>query len=61
MALEDELAKARKEIVSDGYEMSFGEVMNLYQDRELIIDPAFQRLFRWDISRKTRFIESLLL
>ncbi len=61
MPLEDELAKARKEIVSDGYEMSFGEVMNLYQERELIIDPAFQRLFRWDISRKTRFIESLLL
>jgi hypothetical protein len=41
--------------------MSLGEVMNLYKDDELKINPAFQRLFRWDITRKTRFIESILL
>ncbi|WP_188064236.1 DUF262 domain-containing protein [Sphingobium sp. KCTC 72723] len=61
MALEDEVKAARTEIVSDGYDMSIGEVMNLYRDNELKIDPAFQRLFRWDETRKTRFIESLLL
>jgi hypothetical protein len=38
-----------------------GEIINLYKDEELIINPAFQRLFRWEISQKTRFIESLLL
>lgn len=59
--LEKEIAVARKEIVSDGYDMSIGEVMNLYRDKELIIDPEFQRYFRWDDSQKTRFIESLLL
>jgi uncharacterized protein with ParB-like and HNH nuclease domain len=41
--------------------MSVGEIMNLYRDREIKIDPSFQRLFRWDATRKTRFIESLLL
>jgi hypothetical protein len=61
MSLEKEIKKARKEIVSDGYDMSLGEVMNLYKDDELKINPAFQRLFRWDITRKTRFIESILL
>ncbi len=61
MSLEEEVASARTEIVSDGYEMSVGEIMNLYRDKELKIDPAFQRLFRWDETRKTRFIESLLL
>ncbi|MFA7403538.1 MAG: DUF262 domain-containing protein [Pelobacteraceae bacterium] len=61
MSLNDEIAVARKEIVSDGYDMSIGEVMNLYRDGEIIINPVFQRLFRWDESRKTRFIESLLL
>lgn len=61
MSLETEIAKARKEIVADGYEMSFGEVMNLYRDEELVISPSFQRLFRWDAGRKSRFIESLLL
>jgi len=61
MSLEKEIKKARKEIVSDGYEMSLGEVMNLYKEDELKINPEFQRLFRWDITRKTRFIESILL
>lgn len=61
VALEDEVKAARTEIVADGYDMSIGEVMNLYRDNELKIDPAFQRLFRWDETRKTRFIESLLL
>lgn len=61
MSLEKEIQKARKEIVSDGYDMSLGEVMNLYKDDELKINPEFQRLFRWDITRKTRFIESILL
>jgi hypothetical protein len=41
--------------------MSLGELINLYRDDELKIDPVFQRLFRWDEERKTRFIESILL
>lgn len=61
MSLEVEIENARKEIVADGYEMSFGEVMNLYRDEELVINPSFQRLFRWDPARKSQFIESLLL
>lgn len=61
MALTEELDQARTEIVSDGYEMSIGELMNLYRDEELTINPEYQRLFRWDETAKTRFIESLLL
>ncbi|WP_171180712.1 DUF262 domain-containing protein [Ruegeria sp. HKCCD8929] len=61
MALIEEVQKARQEVVTDGYEMSLGEVINLYKDEELVIDPVFQRLFRWDDQRKTRFVESLLL
>lgn len=61
MALLDEVKAARKKIVTDGYEMSLGEVINLYRDGELKIDPVFQRLFRWEDERKTRFIESILL
>ena len=61
MALPDEVQAARKKVVTDGYEMSLGELINLYRDDELKIDPVFQRLFRWDDERKTRFIESILL
>ncbi len=61
MTLLDEVHAARKKVVTDGYEMSLGELINLYRNDELKIDPVFQRLFRWDDERKTRFIESILL
>jgi len=35
--------------------------MNLYSNKELIIDPVYQRFFRWDKNQKTSFIESILL
>lgn len=61
MALDQEIKAARKKIVTDGYDMSLGEIISIYKSNELKIDPAFQRLFRWDDERKTRFIESILL
>ena len=61
MSLEQEIGNARHEIVTDGYEMSIGELMNLYRDYELIINPNFQRYFVWTESQKTRFIESIIL
>src|SRR5580658_384265 len=61
MVLDQQIEKARKEIAPDGYDMSVGEILNLYRDNELIIHPEYQRLFRWKGIQKTRFIESLLL
>jgi len=61
VTLEDEIKASAKEIVTDGYEMSVGEVSSLYKEGELIINPDFQRYFRWELDQKTKFIESLLL
>lgn len=61
MALLEEVKAARTKVVTDGYDMSLGELINLYRSDELKIDPVFQRLFRWDDERKTRFIESIIL
>ena len=61
MSLRSEIERASRDISTDAYEMSVGEIVNLYKNRELIINPAFQRLFRWDETQKSRFIESLLL
>jgi len=61
MSLVDQIAAARKKVITDGYEMSVGEIINLYKEGDLKIDPVFQRLFRWRDDRKTRFIESLIL
>ena len=41
--------------------MSVGEIINLYEDEEINLEPAFQRLFRWKEQQETNFIESILL
>ena len=60
-SLETQIRAARHTIITDGYEMSIGEIVSLYREEELVINPAFQRLFRWDEGRKTSFIESIIL
>lgn len=59
--LEDQIAAARRKISSDSYPMSVGELTNLYREGELVIRPAFQRLYRWTASQKSALIESVLL
>lgn len=59
--LADEIENAKRSVRTDAYQMSVGEVVSMYQNKEIIIDPEFQRLFRWDIGQKSKLIESLLL
>lgn len=61
VTLQDEIEHAAADIHTDAYAMSVGEIINLYRDGELVIRPAFQRLFRWSPYQKSRFIESILL
>lgn len=61
MTLQDQIDEKRREIFTDGYPMSVGEIVNLYRDGDLDTHPEFQRYFRWSPAQKSRFIESLLL
>jgi len=61
MTLVDQIESKRKEIHSDAYPMSIGEIINLYTDKELDIHPEFQRIYRWTDIQKSRLIESILL
>ena len=56
-----DLELGRKEIKTDSYSMSIGEIINLYKEGEIELTPAYQRLFRWEDEQKSRFIESILL
>ncbi|MCH7390892.1 DUF262 domain-containing protein [Acinetobacter dispersus] len=53
--------KSREEVKTDNGRISISEIITRYKDRELILDPNFQRLFRWSIVQKSRLIESILL
>jgi Protein of unknown function DUF262 len=48
-------------IRSKTLDLSFNELLDMHKNGELIIDPEYQRLFRWSEGNQSRFIESLLL
>jgi len=61
VGLQEEIDKTRAEIRTDGYPVSIGEWISIYEKGELDIHPEFQRFFRWSIRQKSRLIESILL
>ncbi len=42
-------------------DVSFNELFDMYKSKELIINPDFQRLFRWSEGKQSQFVESLIL
>lgn len=61
MSLETEIENLRNEIRTDGYPMSIGEWISLYERDEIDIHPEYQRFYRWTLEQKSKLIESLLL
>lgn len=61
MDLQQEIDMQQRSLKTDHLTMSLGELMRMYVDRELVINPQFQRLFRWTREQKSRLIESILL
>lgn len=59
--LEEQISSERSRLSSDRMDISFGELLNMYNSDELIIKPEYQRLFRWSSFQKTALIESILL
>lgn len=59
--LDQEIKDKSKDIFTDSYSMSVGEIASMYQDGELELQPDYQRFFRWSNTQKSKFIESLLL
>ncbi len=56
-----EIENKRREYRTDNYPMSIGELISMYRSGEIIINPEFQRYFRWTDIQKTKLIESILL
>jgi uncharacterized protein DUF262 len=59
--LAKEIEHAKRLVKTDAYQMSVGELVNMYKAGALIINPDFQRLFRWELGQKSKLIESILL
>lgn len=54
-------SQLESEITTDAVDFSFGELLNLHRDKEIIIRPEYQRLFRWTNEQRSRLIESVML
>lgn len=50
-----------REIRTTAVDFSFGELLNLHKEREIIIRPEYQRLFRWSVEQRSRLVESIIL
>jgi hypothetical protein len=61
LSLQEEIESRAREIKTDGYSMSIGELLNIYLDGDIDIHPEFQRIFRWTLEQKSRLIESVFL
>lgn len=61
MSLQEEISARASKIYRESYQMSIGELINLYRDEEMDIHPEFQRVFRWSDYQKTKLIESIML
>ncbi len=59
--LEKRIFESKNSLRAERLDMSFGELMNMYDEESLFITPEYQRAFRWSIEQQTKFIESILL
>jgi hypothetical protein len=53
--------KQIKKVQTSSLDLSFNELLDMYKNSELTIDPEYQRAFRWSVGKESRFIESLIL
>jgi hypothetical protein len=61
MSLQNEIEIRSKEIFTENYGMSIGEIIGLYNEGDIDIHPEFQRFYRWTLQQKSKLIESILL
>lgn len=61
MNLEEQIDQKIGEVRTESIDLSFGEIANMRKAKELIIQPEYQRLFRWSAEQRSRLVESILL
>jgi hypothetical protein len=55
------LEENKKKVRVENLSMSIGEIISMYEKKEIKLRPEYQRLLKWDNKQKTLLIESLLL
>ncbi|WP_036222278.1 DUF262 domain-containing protein [Maritalea myrionectae] len=61
MPLIDQVSEAKHDVFTETIQISVSELSTMYEENELIINPEFQRLFRWELAQKSALVESILV
>ena len=59
--LQIEVKEARRQIKADSYSMSIGEIIRKIEENEIILNPKFQRYFRWSNKQQSDLVESIFI
>ncbi len=59
--LTEQLAKQRRTVDFDSFDIQMQQLTTMLTEKQIWIAPAYQRQFRWDDTRCSELIESLLL
>jgi hypothetical protein len=57
----DTVEQERKRASVRALDISLNELADMYINQELNISPAYQRTFRWSLTKQSQFIESIIL
>ncbi|TGL63506.1 DUF262 domain-containing protein [Leptospira sarikeiensis] len=49
------------EVRTESIDISCNEIMSLIENKEMVIQPDYQRLFRWSDEQKSKLVESIIL
>lgn len=59
--LAQQLGKQRRTVDFDTFDIQLQELLRMFDDGQILVAPAYQRQFRWDNTRCSQLIESLIL
>ena len=59
--LTSQLSDQRRKVDFDSYDITVQQLISMVEGGAIDVAPAYQRQYRWDPSRQSRFIESIFL
>lgn len=57
----EQIKRNRRKFRVDHFDIVISEYINRYNDNKIILDPPYQRIFRWDNIKQSALIESILI
>jgi hypothetical protein len=59
--LTSQLTEQRRKVDFDSYDITVQQLISMVESAAIDVAPAYQRQYRWDAARQSRFIESIFL